>query len=163
MKATLHLMVGLPGSGKTTYAKQLEADRSAVRFTPDEWQIKLFGDDTDHSEHDARHTAVEEIMWEYAQKLLKQNVSVIMDFGFWSAEERLGLCKAAKAMQVDFEVHFMDVPKDELLRRVQLRNQREDEISFTIQPHHMEEWYTVFEPVTAYERHQYNEILYSAE
>ena len=37
--ATLHLMVGLPCSGKTTLAKQLEQERSALRLTPDEWQI----------------------------------------------------------------------------------------------------------------------------
>ena len=37
--ATLHLMVGLPCSGKTTLAKQLEQERSALRLTPDEWQV----------------------------------------------------------------------------------------------------------------------------
>ncbi|WP_424949772.1 AAA family ATPase [Deinococcus sp.] len=40
---TLFLMVGLPGSGKTTLAKQLEQRHSAVRFTPDEWMMPLFG------------------------------------------------------------------------------------------------------------------------
>lgn len=39
----LHLMVGLPGSGKTTEAKRIEAQTGAIRFTPDEWQIELFG------------------------------------------------------------------------------------------------------------------------
>ena len=44
-KPTLYLMVGLPGSGKTTRAKELEQEARAVRFTPDEWHIFLFGDD----------------------------------------------------------------------------------------------------------------------
>ncbi|MGE3273288.1 MAG: AAA family ATPase, partial [Chloroflexota bacterium] len=43
--AKLHLMVGLPGSGKTTLARQLEAQYSALRLTPDEWHIRLFGQD----------------------------------------------------------------------------------------------------------------------
>ena len=34
--ATLHLMVGLPCSGKTTLAKKLEVERAALRLTPDE-------------------------------------------------------------------------------------------------------------------------------
>jgi predicted kinase len=33
---TLHLMVGLPCSGKTTLARTLEHERSALRLTPDE-------------------------------------------------------------------------------------------------------------------------------
>ena len=33
-QATLFLMVGLPGSGKTTRAKELERETGAIRFTP---------------------------------------------------------------------------------------------------------------------------------
>ena len=41
--ATLVLIVGLPGAGKTTQAKRLAAQRHAIRLTPDEWMIPLFG------------------------------------------------------------------------------------------------------------------------
>ena len=42
--ATLHLLHGPVGSGKTTFARQLERKIRAVRFTPDEWMIRLYGD-----------------------------------------------------------------------------------------------------------------------
>ena len=42
--ATLFLMVGLPGAGKTTRAKELAAAHRALRLTPDEWMIPLFGE-----------------------------------------------------------------------------------------------------------------------
>ena len=42
--AIVYLIVGLPGAGKTTRAKQLEVNAPALRLTPDEWQIVLFGD-----------------------------------------------------------------------------------------------------------------------
>jgi predicted kinase len=41
--AIVYLIVGLPGAGKTTQAKELEISAPALRLTPDEWQIMLFG------------------------------------------------------------------------------------------------------------------------
>ena len=42
--ATLVLMVGLPGAGKTTRAKELATAHRALRLTPDHWMIPLFSD-----------------------------------------------------------------------------------------------------------------------
>jgi adenylylsulfate kinase-like enzyme len=36
--AIVYLIVGLPGAGKTTHAKELEISAPALRLTPDEWQ-----------------------------------------------------------------------------------------------------------------------------
>ena len=52
---TLHLICGLPCSGKTTYAKQLEPRASALRLTPDEWHVTLFGHDVLEEESGVRH------------------------------------------------------------------------------------------------------------
>ena len=40
---TLFLMVGLPGSGKTVRARELAAERGALRLTADDWALSLFG------------------------------------------------------------------------------------------------------------------------
>lgn len=42
--ATLFLLVGLPAAGKSTVAKQLVVAHGALRLTPDEWMIPLFGE-----------------------------------------------------------------------------------------------------------------------
>jgi predicted kinase len=75
-------MVGLPGSGKTTLARRLAETHQAVRLTPDEWHIRLFGQDAEHPEHDRRHDMVEALMWDVAQAVLARGVDVILDFGF---------------------------------------------------------------------------------
>jgi hypothetical protein len=55
---TLFLTVGLPGAGKTTRARQLAKEHTALRMTPDEWMIPLFGDPQPEGEaRDAGRTA----------------------------------------------------------------------------------------------------------
>jgi predicted kinase len=66
--ATLYLMCGLPCSGKTTLAKELEHTHAALRLTPDEWHTCLFGQDVEHPEYDSRHNLIEAIMWEVATR-----------------------------------------------------------------------------------------------
>ncbi len=39
---TLYLTCGLPGSGKTSLAKIIEHEASALRLTGDDWMHKLY-------------------------------------------------------------------------------------------------------------------------
>ena len=87
--ATLHLMVGLPCSGKTTLARQLEIERSALRLTPDEWHLRLFGQDVMEPAHNARHDLIEALLWDLAARALVLGTNVILDFGFWSRDRRV--------------------------------------------------------------------------
>jgi tRNA uridine 5-carbamoylmethylation protein Kti12 len=42
--ATAHLIHGFLGAGKTTFARQLERELRAIRFSQDEWMANLNGD-----------------------------------------------------------------------------------------------------------------------
>lgn len=42
-KPVAHIVIGFIGSGKTTFARKLERETGAVRFTKDEWMVRLFG------------------------------------------------------------------------------------------------------------------------
>jgi predicted kinase len=86
--ALLHLMVGLPGSGKTTLARALERDLPALLLSPDAVQIALFGDGMTDPLHETRHAAVEAVLWEVALSALRAGADVVLDFGFWSRAER---------------------------------------------------------------------------
>src|SRR5215207_7529316 len=130
--ATLHLMVGLPCSGKTTLARTLEYARSALRLTPDEWQLRLFGQDAEAPEHDARHSLIEAMLWEVASRALVLGTNVILDFGFWAREEREDYRLRAKQLGASSEVHFLDVPGDELLWRLVHRNAQRSPMAFHI-------------------------------
>jgi predicted kinase len=145
---TLHLMVGLPCSGKTTLARRLEVERSALRLTPDEWHVRLFGQDAETSEHDARHGLIEALLWDLAARLLVLGTNVILDFGFWSREEREDFRLRAKEMGAGSEVHFLDVPEEVLLRRLAERNTQSSERVFHIPVEMMKSYMALFQAPT---------------
>jgi len=145
---TLHLMVGLPCSGKTTLAQRLEIEKAALRLTPDEWQVPLFGQDAQEPEHDARHSLIEAMLWNIASRALVLGTNVILDFGFWAREEREDFRLRAKQLGASSEVHFLDVPDAELLRRLALRNSQPSQTSFYITEEMMRPWLAFFQKPT---------------
>ncbi len=145
---TLHLMVGLPCSGKSTLAKKLEHEQSALRLTTDEWHVRLFGQDAEEPEHDARHMLIEAMLWNIASRALELGTNVILDFGFWAREEREDYRNRAKQLGASSEVHFLDVPADELLRRLAIRNAQPSQTSFYIPEAMMIPWIGFFQRPT---------------
>ena len=148
--ATLHLMVGLPCSGKTTLARALEEKHSALRLTPDEWHVRLFGQDAEDPQHDARHSLIEALQWEIAERTLVLGTDVILDFGFWAREEREDFRGRAERLGAGSEVHFLDVPSEELFRRLALRN-AEPGLAFRIPEAMMRPWVELFQKPTSAE------------
>jgi predicted kinase len=141
-------MVGLPCSGKTVLAKKLEHERSALRLTPDVWQIGLFGQDAEEPQHDARHSFIEGMLWNIASRALELGTNVILDFGFWAREEREDYRLRAKRLGASSEVHFLDMPEEELLRRLAVRNSQPSQESFHIAEERMKLWIAFFQKPT---------------
>jgi predicted kinase len=151
--ATLHLMVGLPGSGKTTLARKLETKYSALRLSVDEWHIRLFGCDvrddsneSDFSKHNARHDAVESLLRETAARVLVLGVDVILDFGFWVRSQRDELRAKARELGADFKIHFTDASEELLLERIKGRNVQLPSGAFHIPEGKLKEWMRLLEP-----------------
>jgi predicted kinase len=112
--ATLHLMCGLPCSGKTTAARAIEAERSALRLSPDEWIQQVHGEAISGEALDNARGPMERVLWQLAERVLVLGVDVILDFGFWSLAEREEFRRRAARLGAHSELHFMDVPHEEL-------------------------------------------------
>ena len=146
--AALHLMVGLPGSGKTTEARKLENQYKALRFTPDEWQYFLFG-------HDISASAVDPALIDGAVKALQSGVDVILDFGFWTKSERDGFRQKAHSLGADSKIHYMDVPNSIIWQRLSARNKLAGKNAvFYVSKEDFEQWSGLFEIPTKEELEQ---------
>ncbi len=139
-------MCGLPCSGKTTLARQIEQERSALRLTPDEWIARLFGPDPSTETLDAARDPVEVALWDLAARVLVLGVNVVLDFGFWSRGEREEFRARAARLGARSELHFLDVPEKVLLARLAVRNAQRPPGTFRIDEARLRLWYRLFEP-----------------
>jgi len=138
MRATLVLICGLPGAGKTTLAKKIEHELPALRLTPDDWMDALSINLWDEE----KRARIEALQWQTAQRALSFGANVVMDFGFWSRAERDHFRRGAAAVGAGFELRFLDVPLEELWTRIQGRNAESPQI----QRSDLERWWQAFEP-----------------
>ena len=143
----LFLLCGLPGSGKTTLAKEIERDAPALRLTPDDWLHHLHFDGYDET----ARARVEALQWDVAARALQLGMNVVIDFGFWSKEERNDFRARANALGAQTELRFLDVPRDELLRRLKLRNAALPPGTFHVAEARLDEWLGIFQPPSAEE------------
>jgi predicted kinase len=146
-RTRLILICGLPGSGKTTLAKQLAQEVRAVRLSPDEWKHAL---GIDYYDEEAR-VRLEDQLWRLAQELLTLGQSVIMENGFWSREERDELRVAGRALGTTVELHYLDAPVEVLWRRLELRNEEVRPGAVHIKRSDLEKWAAQFEAPDAVE------------
>lgn len=115
---TVTLFCGLPGSGKTTLAKRLEAKGRGIRLCTDDWQTEL---GIDHTDTDF-HGQLQLLLYRHALTLLRRGVSVILEDGLWMAEERTEKFLDARACGSRIDFHVFNVPYETLWSRLQDRN-----------------------------------------
>ena len=144
IKPTLHLICGLPGSGKSTLAQKLELEIRALRFSPDDWLVKIVGNGND----EVARTAVESIQWDLAQKALTFGLDIILEFGFWSRSERETYREVAEKLGARTKIHYLNVPTTELKKRIEKRNANISTNGFFVDPNLIDEWAKSFEAPT---------------
>ena len=137
----LVLLCGLPASGKTTLARELADAYGAVRLNPDEWELVLGIDPFDEE----FQVKLEAEFSRLTQRLLGLGTSVILEWGFWARSERDEKRELGRSLGAAVELRFLDVPYDELVRRVVDRHAKG---GLSITESHMERYRGIFQPPT---------------
>lgn len=78
-RATVHLVCGLNGAGKSTCARWLQSEHSVVRFTLDEWMLRLYGIPYDDPRYAAKAEKCQQLILDVALQVLAGGVDVVLD------------------------------------------------------------------------------------
>lgn len=143
-RPTLFLTVGLPCTGKTTTARQIEVEENALRLTKDEWVKALYGDENPPSAGDV----IEGRLIEIGLRALELGSNVVVDFGLWSRDERAALRHAAADRGATVELRYFELAPAEQRRRLERRQAEAPHTTWPISDEELAEWTAVFEVPT---------------
>jgi predicted kinase len=90
-------------------------------------------------------------LWQLAQEIVRLGPSVVLDFGFAARTERDHVRSVARGLGVGVELHFLDVPVDELWQRIEARNSKPPWDSAPISRSHLNDWAALFQAPDAAE------------
>ncbi len=143
----MFVMVGLPSAGKTSRARELASTWNALRLTPDEWMLPLFGQEQPEGK---RNVLEGRLIW-LALSALRIGVNVVLDFGVWAKGERSALRALAASFGATIELVYLPVDEEEQWRRVQARALTDTATTFEMTKVDLERWRPIFQPPDATE------------
>ncbi len=115
--ATLYVLTGLPGAGKSTRAAQIIAATGAAHVDMDTALRERGISIVDYETRFAIQPEVEATI----APLLASGRDVVAEFGSWTVEERARLRGYADASGARTELHWLDAPPEECVRRLRAR------------------------------------------
>ena len=118
--ATIHLMVGFMGFGKTTVAKELEKKLSAVRLTHDEIMFARYGRNPD--DFQTKYKIVDDEIRAQTAEYIRRRKDVILDYGFWTHAKREEYYQWAKTLTDHVVFHVIDCDMETAKQRVAERS-----------------------------------------
>lgn len=115
------MLIGIPGSGKTTYSKELSERYSAKVISSDKVRQLYVGIDEKEVFPTVYKLCVEE---------LKSGKNVILDATHITPKVRKRTFDALDAYGIAYDkvAIFVDTPVEECIRRVEIRNQNPEEL-----------------------------------
>jgi predicted kinase len=154
--ATLHLLIGPVGAGKTTYAERRIQGTSAVSFDLDSWMVRLFGDDPRPLENVLgwyleRRERCRGLLWQVSLDVLRAGLDVYLELGLITAADREAFYQRARAESLSLRVLLLDAARDVRRERVLQRNQSPRAFTQLVPPEFFERASDAWEPPTEVE------------
>lgn len=107
--------------GKSTYAKKLKALTQSVILSVDEIFLSLFGQHCGDN-HDIYTKAIRNYLFDKSLEIIDTDINVILDWGFWTLEDRTYAREFYKSKNIECELHYIDIDMETWKKRIEKRN-----------------------------------------
>jgi predicted kinase len=134
--ATLVMVTGPTGVGKTTYSNALAGEMGAIRFSIDPWMQTLFSKDMTSLDYDwmiERVYRCYEQIWEVAAQILSVDGKVILDLGFTTRAQRKHFFDKASDIGIAAQLHYLVAPPTVRRKRVKKRNKEKNPVVYSLE------------------------------
>ncbi|MCO6704295.1 ATP-binding protein [Streptomyces sp. CHA1] len=142
------LLVGLTGSGKTTYAQRELEPGGAVRLSVDEVVHRRhgrYGVDYPENTYFEKEAPVVAELHEWLAELVAEGRDVVWDHGLWPRKDRAAMKELVESAGGRWRLLYFPVERAELLRRLAERNEREDANALVVTPEALDDFFARFE------------------
>lgn len=124
--ATIHLIEGPVGAGKSKFAAKLTLLHKAPHLNLDEWMVTLFSPDRPQENFmewysDRKYRCIQQI-WEVTCELMNSGVSVILELGLVQLADREDFYRRVDGSDYALRVYLLDTPLEKRKQRVKERN-----------------------------------------
>jgi predicted kinase len=164
--ATVYLICGSTGAGKSTYARRLASRVGAPVFSIDKWMSSLFWSDgpavPDAAWSLERVRRCKLQIWDTVVQAASLGLPCILDWGFPSSTDRAEYFAKGQEAGLPVELHVLDVDAEERWRRVQSRNAAQShtgDLPFAVTREMFDFVESLWEPPSATELREYRGSL----
>jgi predicted kinase len=120
--ATLHVIGGKPGAGKTTIARELGGSLPAIVFCEDEWIATLGFQIRSLDQYLDVSARIRALIGRLVPDLLRRDVSVVFDFGANTVKSRAWVRSLFEAAGADHLIHWLEGSDAACLANLHRRN-----------------------------------------
>ena len=129
-KATLHLLCGKAGAGKTTLAAALAAEYRAILIAEDIWLIRLYGPMKSFDDYRIYSQRGKTVVGPLVMDLLGLGQNVVLDYPANTKSSRAWLLSLSESAGAHHLLHYLATPDEVCLKRIDKRNTERPEGSY---------------------------------
>lgn len=127
--ATIHLIEGPVGAGKSTFAAKLSLRHGAPHLDLDEWMATLFSPDKPDENFvtwyaERKHRCIRQI-WKVACELMNGGTGVVLELGLVQLSDREDFYRRVDGTDHELQVYLLNAPLEQRRQRVRERNAQE--------------------------------------